>query len=196
MEVRLNTTENEKLVQTALGLDSEYKNFNMQEQSIDNLIAKENAKKFNGEVDKYNEQLDKNNKECKEAQESLQYDINRAEIKPMLARVLVKPFKQNPFQKLEVQGGIIVDTGGYNPHIQFNEQTGKNEEQEQFIKVGCVIEVGPEVKYLAEGDVIYYRKDTVVPVPFFKQNLVSLNENQVIAVVNEGLEKRWKTNSF
>ena len=177
MEVRLNTTENEKLVQTALGLDSEYKNFNMQEQSIDNLIAKENARKFNGEVDKYNEQLDKNNKECKEAQESLQYDINRAEIKPMLARVLVKPFKQNPFQKLEVQGGIIVDTGGYNPHIQFNEQTGKNEEQEQFIKVGCVIEVGPEVKYLAEGDVIYYRKDTVVPVPFFKQNLVSLNEN-------------------
>lgn len=196
MEVRLNTTENEKLVQTALGLDSEYKNFNMQEQSIDNLIAKENARKFNGEVDKYNEQLDKNNKECKEAQESLQYDINRAEIKPMLARVLVKPFKQNPFQKLEVQGGIIVDTGGYNPHIQFNEQTGKNEEQEQFIKVGCVIEVGPEVKYLVEGDVIYYRKDTVVPVPFFKQNLVSLNENQVIAVVNEGLEKRWKTNSF
>ena len=196
MEVRLNTTENEKLVQTALGLDSEYKNFNMQEQSIDNLIAKENARKFNGEVDKYNEQLDKNNKECKEAQESLQYDINRAEIKPMLARVLVKPFKQNPFQKLEVQGGIIVDTGGYNPHIQFNEQTGKNEEQEQFIKVGCVIEVGPEVKYLTEGDVVYYRKDTVVPVPFFKQNLVSLNENQVIAVVNEGLEKRWKKNSL
>ena len=196
MEVRLNTTENEKLVQTALGLDSEYKNFNMQEQSIDNLIAKENARKFNGEVDKYNEQLDKNNKECKEAQESLQYDINRDQIKPMLARVLVKPFKQNPFQKLEVQGGIIVDTGGYNPHIQFNEQTGKNEEQEQFIKVGCVIEVGPEVKYLTEGDVVYYRKDTVVPVPFFKQNLVSLNENQVIAVVNEGLEKRWKTNSF
>ena len=45
MEVRLNTTENEKLVQTALGPDSEYKNFNMQEQSIDNLIAKENARK-------------------------------------------------------------------------------------------------------------------------------------------------------
>ena len=196
MEVRLDTTENEKLVQTALGLDSEYKNFNMQEQSIDNLIAKENARKFNSEIDKYNEQLNKNNKECEEAQESLQYDINKAEIKPMLARILVKPFKQNPFQKLEVQGGIIVDTGGYNPHIQFNEQTGKNEEQEQFIKVGCVIEVGPEVKYLTEGDVVYYRKDTVVPVPFFKQNLVSLNENQVIAVVNEGLEKRWKKNSL
>ena len=196
MEVRLNTTENEKLVQTALGLDSEYKNFNMQEQSIDNLIAKEKARKFNNEVEKYNAQLDKNNKECQEAQETLQYDINLAEIKPMLARILVKPFKQNPFQKLEVQGGIIVDTGGYNPHIQFNEQTGKNEEQEQFIKVGCVIEVGPEVKYLTEGDVIYYRKDTVVPVPFFKQNLVSLNENQVIAVVNEGLEKRWKKNSL
>ena len=95
MEVRLDTTENEKLVQTALGLDSEYKNFNMQEQSIDNLIAKEKARKFNNEVEKYNAQLDKNNKECQEAQETLQYDINLAEIKPMLARILVKPFKQD-----------------------------------------------------------------------------------------------------
>ena len=66
-----------------------------------------------------------------------------------------------------------------------------DEEQKEFIVTGCVIEVGPETKYLKEGDVVYYRRDTVVPVPFFKQGLVSLAENQVIAVVNEGLTERF-----
>ena len=55
MEVRLNTTENEKLVQTALGLDSEYKNFNMQEQSRDSVIARDSASTENVDVEKYSE---------------------------------------------------------------------------------------------------------------------------------------------
>jgi hypothetical protein len=109
----------------------------------------------------------------------------------MFNRVLVQQFKVNPFQKMEVKGGIIVDTGGYNPHTQFNQQSGKYEEQDQFIVTGCVIEVGPETKYLKEGDVIYFRKDTAVPVPFFKQGFVSLGESQIIAVVNEGLQDRF-----
>ena len=71
--------------------------------------------------------------------------------------------------------------------------TGKYEEQKQFIITGCVVEVGPEVKYLQEGDVVYYRVDTAVPVPFLKQGLVSINENQVIAVVNEGLTERFNS---
>ena len=75
---------------------------------------------------------------------------------------------------------------------ELNPVSGKYEEQKEFIVTGCVVEVGPDVKYLQEGDVIYYRRDTVVPVPFFKQGLVSLAENQVIAAVNEGLTERFK----
>ena len=92
---------------------------------------------------------------------------------------------------MKVQNGIIVDTGGYNPHTQFNDQSGKYEEQDQFIVTGCVVETGPEVKYLKEGDVIYYRRDTAVPVPFFKQGFVSLAESQVIATVAENLTNRF-----
>ena len=69
--------------------------------------------------------------------------------------------------------------------------TGEWEEERQFIVTGTVIDVGPECKYLAEGDVIFYRVDTAVPVPFFKQGLVSLSENQVISVINEGLTERF-----
>lgn len=190
-DVRLYSTEKEKLAQTLLGADGDFTAVNMNENSIDALVQKEKSIKFNSEVEKYNEQLEKNNLDFKESQEKVQYDIEKAEIKPMFSRVLVQPFKVNPFQKMKVQNGFIIDTGGYTPHTQFNQQSGKYEEQDQFIVTGCVIEVGPEVKYLKEGDVIYYRKDTAVPVPFFKQGFVSLGESQIIAVVNEGLQDRF-----
>ena len=190
-DVRLYSTENEKIAREMLGADSNFTSVNMKENSIDSLVKKEKARKFNSEVEKYNEKLEQNNKDFKESQDKVNYDINKAEIKPMFTRVLVQPFKVNPFQQMKVEKGLIIDTGGYTPHVQFNEQSGRYEEQKQFIVTGCVIEVGPEVKYLKEGDVIYYRVDTAVPVPFFKQGFVSLAENQIIAVVNEGLQERF-----
>lgn len=190
-DVRLYSTENEKIARELLGTDSNFTSVNMKENSLDSLIKKEKARKFNSEVEKYNEKLEQNNKDFEESQDKVEYDISKAEIKPMFSRILVQPFKVNPFQKMKVENGLIIDTGGYTPHTQLNEQTGRYEEQKQFIVTGCVIEVGPEVKYLKEGDVIFYRVDTAVPVPFFKQGFVSLAESQIIAVVNEGLQDRF-----
>lgn len=190
-DVRLYSTENEKIARELLGTDSNFTSVNMKENSLDSLIKKEKASKFNSEVEKYNEKLEQNNKDFKESQDKVEYDISKAEIKPMFSRILVQPFKVNPFQKIKVEKGLIIDTGGYTPHTQLNEQTGRYEEQKQFIVTGCVVEVGPEVKYLKEGDVIFYRIDTAVPVPFFKQGFVSLAESQIIAVVNEGLQDRF-----
>ena len=190
-DVRLYSTENEKIARELLGTDSNFTLVNMKENSLDSLIKKEKASKFNSEVEKYNEKLEQNNKDFKESQDKVEYDISKAEIKPMFSRILVQPFKVNPFQKIKVENGLIIDTGGYTPHTQLNEQTGRYEEQKQFIVTGCVVEVGPEVKYLKEGDVIFYRIDTAVPVPFFKQGFISLAESQIIAVVNEGLQDRF-----
>ena len=190
-DVRLYSTENEKIARELLGTDSNFTSVNMKENSLDSLIKKEKARKFNSEVEKYNEKLEQNNKDFEESQDKVEYDISKAEIKPMFSRILVQPFKVNPFQKIKVENGLIIDTGGYTPHTQLNEQTGRYEEQKQFIVTGCVVEVGPEVKYLKEGDVIFYRVDTAVPVPFFKQGFISLAESQIIAVVNEGLQDRF-----
>lgn len=190
-DVRLYSTENEKIAKELLGTDSNFTSVNMKENSLDSLIKKEKARKFNSEVEKYNEKLEQNNKDFEESQDKVEYDISKAEIKPMFSRILVQPFKVNPFQKMKIENGLIIDTGGYTPHTQLNEQTGRYEEQKQFIVTGCVVEVGPEVKYLKEGDVIFYRVDTAVPVPFFKQGFVSLAESQIIAVVNEGLQDRF-----
>ena len=190
-DVRLYSTENEKIAKELLGTDSNFTSVNMKENSLDSLIKKEKARKFNSEVEKYNEKLEQNNKDFKESQDKVEYDISKAEIKPMFSRILVQPFKVTPFQKMKIENGLLIDTGGYTPHTQLNEQTGRYEEQKQFIVTGCVVEVGPEVKYLKEGDVIFYRVDTAVPVPFFKQGFVSLAESQIIAVVNEGLQDRF-----
>lgn len=189
--VRLNLTENEKVAQVALGLGDHMK-FNMQENNLNTLINREKANKFNDQVDAYNEALNENNKKTEQAQSELPYDIEKAELKPMFSRIIVKPLAHNPFQKIEMRGSLIVDAGGYTPHAELNPVSGKYEEQKEFIVTGCVVEVGPDVKYLQEGDVVYYRRDTVVPVPFFKQGLVSLAENQVIAAVAEGLTERFK----
>ena len=190
-EPRIKFTENERIAANALGLDSNYTSINMNEQSIDKVIQKERTNKFNDELEQYSTKLEENNKTLEEAQNQVAYDINKVEIKPMYQRVILKPFKVNPFQKMEVKGGIIVNAGGYTPHAELNPMTGKYEEQKQLIVTGCVIEVGPEVKYLKEGDVVYYRVDTSVPVPFLKQGLVSVSETQIIAVVAESLTERF-----
>lgn len=190
-DVRIKLTENEKFANSALGTDVERTSINMSENTIDKLIQEERTNKFNSQVDQYMEKLEENGKNFDEAVNSVEYDINKAEIKPMFSRLIVQPFKVNPFQKMQTKGNLIVDAGGYTPHTQINPMTGKYEEQNQFIVTGCVIEVGPDTKYLKEGDVIYYRVDTAVPVPFFKQGFISIDEKQVIAVVNEGLTERF-----
>ena len=190
--VRLELTENEKIAQSIVGLESEGIRMNMADnQSIEEMIDREKAVKFNDQVDKYIEKFDKHANILKEYAESFNENMNSIEIKPMFARILVKPFEQNPFQKIKrSDSGIIIDIGGMAPTYK-NSDTGEWEEERQFIVTGTVVDCGPDVKYLNQGDVVFYRVDTSVPVPFFKQGLVSLAENQIIAVVNEGLTDRF-----
>lgn len=188
--VRLNLTENENVA--FINADgNDYKSFSMNENSIDEMIKKEKARKFNNDLDKFQESMNEKNKELEDSQNEVGYDVEKAEILPLFRRLLVKPFKQNPFQKIEMSGGIITNAGGYTPHTQLNPITGKYEEQDQFIRAGLIVEVGPETKYLKEGDVVYYRKDTAVPVPFLNWGLISIDESQIIATVNVNLKDRF-----
>ena len=54
-EVRLCSTENEKIAKDLLGTNANFIAVNMKENSIDSLIKKEKARKFNSEIEKYNE---------------------------------------------------------------------------------------------------------------------------------------------
>ena len=187
MDKRVIMTQDEKMAQDILGTDGI--NFNMAENKIEDLFEKENIRKFNSQVDEYAERLEKHVEGLKEVADNLG-NISKVEIKPMFNRILITPFKQNPFQRIKIENGIITDLGGLTPQFK-NMDNGRIEEMEQMIITGAVQEVGPEVKYIVPGDVIMYRKETAMPVPFFKQGLMCIAETQVIAVVNEGLETRF-----
>lgn len=189
--VRLNLTENEKIAKEVLGINSNRVDFNMS-QDIDKLINKEKINKFNDEVDQYVDKFSKHVENLTKSQEILAEDIQNVEIKPMFSRVIFVPFENNPFQRIkQSESGLIIDTGGLTPE-HFNTDTGETEEDKPDIITGVVQEVGPEVKYIRQGDVIFYREPTAIPVPFYKQKFWSIAENQVIAIVNEGLESRFK----
>lgn len=188
---RMFMTENEKMAQNIL--KDTGVNFNMSEGKIEDILQREKSKKFNEQVDKYAEELEQHVTNLQDVAENLGVNMESIEIKPMFNRILIKPFSQNPFQRIVIdeKSKLIVDTGGLAPE-HFNQDNGKQEKDEQYIIVGAVQEVGPEVKYLIPGDVVMYRKETAMPVPFYKQGFMCLAENQIIAVVNEGLEERFK----
>lgn len=189
-DVRLNFSNNEKFAQMAV--DSAEKSFTMRDKNIEDLIAKEKKIKFNNEVDEYAEKLKEQQDQIEAYQKEISDKVSSIEIKPLYDRVMVKPFAYNPFQKLTVENGIITDIGGLNPDIEFNNDTGKYQERDQNIVVATVVEVGPECKYTEIGDTVFYLKHLPTPVPFFKQGFWTLREENLIAVVNEGLSERFK----
>lgn len=191
-KVNLNLSEKERIAREIVGLEADATHFRMGDnQSLEEMINHQKAERFNDQVEEYIEKFDKHSELLKQYTESVKANMNTIEIKPMFSRVLIKPFEHNPFQQIKVSNsGLITDLGGMTPTYKSTD-TGEWEEEKQFIVTGTVIDVGPECKYLAEGDVVFYRVDTAVPVPFFKQGLVSISENQAISVVNEGLTERF-----
>ena len=192
-DVRLGLTESEKIAQSLVGLETDSLNFHMSNaEEIGTIIQKEKQRKFNNQVDEYVSKLSAHTEALRESTEKLGYDISKLEIKPTFNRILVTLFDKNPFQKITTtKSGIITDMGGLAPTYK-NTDSGEIEEAQQMILVGVVQEVGPDVKYIKVGDTIFMDRNSVRPGPFYKQGLHCLGEQQVIGIVNEGLESRFE----
>lgn len=158
--------------------------------TIDEVANKEAVSKFNQEVDEYVEKLEKHANLLDEYTTQLKSDLHQLEICPIYEGVLIKPYEENPFQRIVKEGNIIVDLGGQKPTYKSNE-TGEWEEEESFIRVGLVIEVGPTCKYIKPGDAVMWRKPSETPVPFYKQGLVLVNEHSIMTAINVGLTQRY-----
>lgn len=162
--------------------------------TAEDVINKRKTEHFNNMVDKYTEEFDKHSANIEEFANRINENVQNIEIMPLQTYILVKEFEENPFQRIvkDAKSGLIIDTGGLTPQYK-NTDNGQIEEEEQFIKVGVVQEVGPECKYLKEGDAVFYPKNASIPVPFYKQKLIQINETRVLAVVNEGLTDRFNS---
>lgn len=186
----LELNSNEKLAFAVNGMEGTGKHFVLNGEEAHKTLQREKAEKFNTTVDEMTDRFEKHNQALENYAKDLSRDINGLEIMPMFGYALIKPFDQNPFQKLEVSSsGIITDLGGFAPEYKSNE-TGETEISNQYIKVGTVIEVGHKCEFLKPGDVVFYTIASECIVPFFKMGFVVVNENRILAVVNSELTKR------
>lgn len=187
---RINLTENEKVAREVTGLETNAKHFAIDENAANEDLKLKAISKFNDEVDAYKKELDEHAKNLDKYAEEVASSLREFEIKVPFNYILVKPFSENPFQRITKVNGIITDLGGQKPKFK-NQDNGQVEEEENLIHVGIVQEAGPECKYVKEGDAIFWTKPSEVPVPFYKQGLVYISELRVLAIVNEGLTKRF-----
>lgn len=191
MENRPILNEKEKLAMQVAG-ESTTRVMAMDGTTADDVIKTRNINNFNNQVDRYVEKFEKHSTNLKEYAEKVNENIDNIEIMPIGNYVLVKQFEDNPFQRIvrDNTSGLILDLGGAKPEYK-NTDNGQIEEEESFIKVGVVQEVGPECKYLQSGDTIMYTKPSAVPVPFYKQGLILVNETRALVTINSGLTERF-----
>ena len=184
-------SENEKLALRMAG-DTTTRIMTMDGKTAEDVIEERNVKNFNNQVDNYVEKFEKHSTNLKEFADKINDNVENIEIMPIGNYVLCKQFDENPFQRIvrDSKSGLILDLGGMKPEYK-NTDNGQIEEEEQFIKVGVIQEVGPECKWCQPGDTIFYTKPSAVPVHFYKQGLQLVCENRVLAVVNEGLTERF-----
>ena len=147
---------------------------------------------FNENVNTHKEVIVTGMNAEKEKVNSLLSTPNETEIMPLYNYLLCAPFDKNPFNTItKSEGGLML--AGEGDIFNKNTDTGEIEESDNIMEVATVMAVGPEVKYIKEGDVIYYRRIQKVPIPFFRSGLIVVNELAVMSVVNTGLTKRFQT---
>lgn len=194
MEERSILSDNEKLAYANMG-ETTTRVMTLDGKTAQDVIEERNTRKFNDAVDRYVEKFNQHSTNLEEYANTINKNVENIEIMPITNYLLVKPFAENPFQRIvrDQKSGLIIDLGGQKPEYK-NTDNGQIEEEEQFIKVAVVQEVGPETKWIKPNDTIMYTKTSEVPVPFYKQGLVVVNENRVLVTINEGLSERFKNN--
>lgn len=183
----------EKLAREISKVDSDAVFVNMNDKSLDEHIDAMKREKWNESVQKIEEKFTNHEKKLQEAADEYAKNLNEVQIMPIANYVIVRPFTENPFQKVKVDpsSGLIVDLGGMVPEYK-NSDSGRYEEAEQVIKVGVVIEAGPECKWLRSGDTIMWTKMSEVVVPFYNFGFRLVNETRAICVINDDLNERFK----
>ena len=193
MEQRPILSESEKLAMKTGG-ESTSRIMTLDGKTADDVIRERNINKYNEQVDAYVEKLNEHAIKLEEHTKRIADNIEKIEIMPIGNYVLVKQFDENPFQRIvRSDSGLILDLGGQKPQYK-NTDNGQIEEEESFILVGVIQEVGPECKWCMPGDTVMYTKPSAVPVPFYKQGLILVNETRVLVTINEGLTDRFNKN--
>lgn len=159
------------------------------DKTLSDLKLEKAEKMHNEAIDKQKAYYDNMVKSELEKAKEITAKMESMEIMPMGSYVLVRPYAKNPYEKIEVtNSGLMIPT--YDGSFK-NPDSGEDDKLENFSCQGTVLEVGPLVKYLKEGDDIFYRRAQAVPIPFFRQGMEVVPEQCIQCVINEGIKDRW-----
>ena len=180
MEILMNS--NEKVARTATDIESNATHFNVNETNTDDTLISERSEKFDESVNAYMEQIKNYMAYIENFAKELKDGIGDFDMIPVGKYVIIRPFPENPFQLIKKQDGIYTDLGGKKIDYKSNE-TGEIEEEENFIDTGVVVRTGPDCKQIKVGDAVFCTKPSEVPMPFYKQGLVVVDESRVMSII-------------
>ena len=101
------------------------------------------------------------------------------DIIPTNANVLIEPYDVNPYRNIETTAsGLIV--GVESSKTYKSNETGEIEQNNEVIKCGKVIAVGPACKNVNVGDDVYYTTFSETILPFRKKGWVVVGEQLLI----------------
>lgn len=191
--MRERLSEKEKIARVVTGVDTDSTFMGVDDRSLDKMIDNAERQKWNDSVKEIEDKFKDHENALQEAADEYAKKLDGVQIYPIANYVIVRPFKENPFQKVKIdeKTGLILSTGGLIPEYKRND-SGEYEEAEQVIKTGVVIQAGPECKWLKDGDTIMWSVMSEVVIPFYNFGFRLVNENRAICVINDDLEERFK----
>ena len=105
--------------------------------------------------------------------------MDDVDIIPTNANVLIQPYIKNPYRHIETTAsGLIV--GIESSKTYKSNETGEIEQNNEVIKCGKVLAVGPACKNVEVGDDVYYTTYSEAKLPFRKKGYVVVGEGLLI----------------
>ena len=193
-DFRNELSNQEKVARAISGIDTAATYFNIDDKTLDEHIDANKREKWNEGVAKIEKRFEEHKNNLQKFADEYAKNLNEVQIMPITNGVIVRPFDENPFQKVKVsESGLITDMGGLIPEYKSNE-SGEYEEAEQYIKVGIVIEAGPECKWIKNGDTVMWPVPAEIVIPFYNFGFRLVPEHRILCVINDDLNERFKKN--
>ena len=105
--------------------------------------------------------------------------MDDVQIIPTNANVLIQPYVRNPYRYIETTAsGLIV--GVESSKTYKSNETGEIEQNQEVVKCGKVLAIGPSCKNVEVGDDVFYTTYSEAKIPFRKKGFVIVGEGLLI----------------
>ena len=113
---------------------------------------------------------------------------NVKEIMPLYSMVMVELYANNPYEKSTTDTGLRLTNDQFE-----NPDTGELDHKEFYTATARVIEVGPKCIYAQKDDDVLVDLRTLKPIRFMGHTYFMTAEQNLTAVINEGLTERFNS---